>query len=60
MSEQTEAPTEDEDSNELTERQRINKQIEAESEGIVETENGTRYAVMVISNSGSSDVPSYI
>ena len=52
--------TEDEESNELTERQRINQQIEAESDGIVETENGTRYAVMVISNSGSSDVPSYI
>ena len=51
---------EDVESDEMTERQRINERIEAESDGIVETENGTRYAVMVISNSGSSDVPSYI
>ena len=60
MSETTEAPTEDEEPNEKTERQRINEKIEAESDGVVETENGKRYTVQIISNSGSSDVPPYI
>ena len=60
MCEPTEAPSEDEESNEKTERQRTNEKIEEETGGIVETEHGRRYRVQVISNSGSSDIPSEI
>lgn len=57
MCEPTEAPTEDEESDG---RERTNKEIEEEIGGIVETEHGRRYRVQVISNSGSSDIPSEI
>ena len=57
MCEPTEAPTEDEKSDG---RERTNKEIEEETGGIVETEHGRRYRVQVISNSGSSDIPSEI
>ena len=50
-------PTEDEESDD---RERTNREIEEETGGIVETEHGRRYKVQIISNSGSSDIPSEI